>query len=279
MIKVSASSGTSLRIVGHGLSVDEDYAIATGVTVSPTIPVHPPSFGTTMGQLHSAVTILNLEPLANFSLEIEHPEGGEALARKAWNCLWDFSLLALACRSPMMSLYSVSGGEFSLANRNVLIRPLSAPARAGRAELDWAASHYERFGALIDEPRFQAAQRYYNNAHYLFDDDAKIMLLWAGIEGLLGVEAELSRRIALHAAILFDGDVTAKAAHFAEIKKAYGTRSKVVHGAGADAASLRKGYGFASGLLVGLLRKMVELGRVPSASELDDLAVGASLQS
>jgi hypothetical protein len=279
MIRVSGSTGTSLRIVGHGLTVADDYALAPGVTVSASTPVHPPSFGSTMGELHSTVTILNLEPLANFSLQIEHPDGGEALARKAWNCLWDFSLLALACRSPMMSLYSVSGGEFSLANRNVLIRPLPTPARAGHAELDWAAAHYERFGALVREPRFQAAQRYYNNAHYLFDDDAKIMLLWAGIEGLLGVEAELSRRIALHAAILFDGDAAAKAAHFAEIKKAYSTRSKVVHGTGADKASLRKGYAFASGLLVGLLRKMVELGRVPSAGELDDLAVSASFQT
>lgn len=113
-----------------------------------------------MGQLHSAVTILGMEPLASFSLRIEHVDGGKTLAAKSWNALWDFSLLALACRSPMMSLYSVADGQFT----------------------------------------------------------------------------------------------------------------------GVDRASLPEAYLFASRLLVGLLRKMVELGRVPEASELDQLAASVEVR-
>lgn len=278
MVSISAGTGTQVQIVGHGLTLDHEFDLAPGVTVSPVTPKHPASFGSTMGQLHSAVTILGMEPLASFSLRIEHPDGGKALATKAWNALWDFSLLALACRAPMMSLYSVAGGEFTLANRNLVIHGLPEIPQASPIELQWAADHYERFSALLGNGRFQAAQRYYNNAHYLFDDDAKIMLLWAGIEGLLGIEAELSRRIALHAAILFDGDSAEKSAQLARIKKAYAIRSKVVHGAGADRAVLRDAYGFAGGVLAGLLRKMVELGRVPDASELDQLAANVDVR-
>lgn len=278
MVSISAGTGTQVQIVGHGLTLREEFSLAPGITVSPGTPKHPASFGSTMGQLRSAVTILGMEPLGSFSLRVEHADGGKPLAAKAWNALWDFSLLALACRSPMMSLYSVADGQFTLANRNLIINALPEVPRASEDELQWAADNYERFNALLANGRFQAAQRYYNNAHYLFDDDAKIMLLWAGIEGLLGVEAELSRRLALHATILFDGEPSEKATHLAQVKKAYAIRSKVVHGTGVDRSKLPEAYLFASRLLVGLLRKMVELGRVPEASELDQLAASVGVR-
>ena len=96
------------------------------------------------------------------------------------------------------------------------------------------------------------------------------MLLWAGIEELLNVEGELHRRIALHAAILHGGDRDQKIALFRDSKRAYDVRSKVDHGAHADSEKLHSAVGFAGDLLVGLLRKMVEIRRVPSTSELDD---------
>jgi hypothetical protein len=178
-----------------------------------------------------------------------------------------------------MSLYSAPEGssQFSLANRNVVINPLANIVTVSADQLKWATDHYTRFEVLLQNDRFRSAQRYYNNSHYLFDVDAKIMLLWAGIEGLLDVQAELRNRIALHAAILFDGDPTEKAAHFAKVKNAYDVRSRVMHGSGTDAARLSSAYGFASEVLVGLLRKSVELGRVPHASELDRLAAGVAL--
>lgn len=278
MVSIAAGSGTYVRIVGHGLTVTKEFPLGSGITVSPLTPGHEPSIATTMGELHSSATILLMERIASFSLLIEEPAGGEALARKAWNALWLFSLLALAGQSPCMSLYSVNGDrKFTLANRNMIIRPLTHLNLIEEEELQWAAASMERFDDLLDDKRFQTSMRYYNNAHYLFDDDAKIMLLWAGIEGLLSVEAELSRRIALHAAILYDGDSAGKSAHFAAVKKAYNIRSKVVHGTGADSAALSEAYGFASALLIGLLRRMVDLGRVPSATELDQLAAATSV--
>jgi hypothetical protein len=280
MVAIVVGNGPRVLIAGHGMVVCEEFMLAPGITVTPAIPRLPDAlivhnnadFKTTFGALA-------MERIANFSLAIDDAAGGKALAVKAWNSLWTFSLLALACKSPVMSLYSAPEGssQLSLANRNIVINPLPTIASADIEKLQWAREHYEQFNVLVGDRRFQAAQRYYNNSHYLFDDDAKIMLLWAGIEGLLGVDSELRRRIALHAAILHDGDASAKAAHFTNVKKAYDIRSKVVHGTGADATSLKTAYAFASEVLVSLLRKMVELGRVPPASELDQLAVAASL--
>lgn len=278
MVSVEAGAGTYVRIVGHGLTVANDFPLSSGITISPLTPGQELSIATTMGELHASTSILLMERIASFSLIIEDPAGGDALARKAWNALWLFSLLALASRSPCISLYSVNADrKFTLANRNMVIRPLTQLNAIKEDQLLWAASSMERFDRLLADKRFQTSMRYYNNAHYLFDDDAKIMLLWAGIEGLLSVEAELSRRIALHAAILYDGDSSGKSAHFADVKKAYNIRSKVVHGTGADSTALSEAYSFASGLLIALLRKMVDLGRVPSASELDQLAAASSV--
>jgi hypothetical protein len=277
---IAAGSGTRVWIVGHGLTVNDDFPLGPGVTISPETPGINDSFASrNLGELRTKVSVLAMQRLANFSLVVEEPSGGKALAVKAWNALWLFSLLALACRSPVMSLYSAPEGssQFSVANRNVVINPLPAIVGVSTEQLGWAVENLDRFDALIGDDRFRAAQRYYNNAHYLFDDDAKIMLLWAGIEGLLDVEAELRRRIALHAAILHDGDAAEKAAYFAKVRKAYDVRSKVVHGAGAHKEALTKAYGFASQILVDLLRKAVELGRVPAAAELDQLAAGVSL--
>lgn len=280
MVSIVAGAGTQLHIVGHGLTIADAFTLKPGITVTSHKPSHEQPIITTMGQLHASTTILLMEQIASFSLRIEEPAGGKALAHKGWNALWIFSLLALACRSPCFSLYSITEDKkFTLANRNLVIRPLPQLVAFTREHQQWAADSLVRFDKLLDDDQFRTSMRYYNNAHYLFDDDAKLMLLWAGIEGLLRVESELSRRIALHAAILFDGDKEQKAAHFLQVKKAYTIRSKVVHGSGADAAALKDAYIFASELLIGLLRKMVDLGRVPSASELDRLAVSASLSN
>jgi len=117
--------------------------------------------------------------------------------------------------------------------------------------------------------------RCYGNAQLLPEHDVRIMLLWAGIEGLLSVDAELSRRLALYAALLFDGSPDEKAGYFDTVKKAYALRSRAVHGTTLKKPKLEEGSRTAGRILIGLIAKCVELGRVPSPSELDRLAVSA----
>lgn len=279
MVSIAAGSGACLYIVGHGLTVDHEIELADGVSLSPARPrAFQSSFPSTTSKFQAHAALLSMERIATFSLKIEQPVGGKDLATKGWNALWQFSLLSLACRSPVMSLYSVAEGQLepSLANRNLVIRPAHTIVPMSAEQVQWTKANYHRFDALIADRQFGAAQRYYNNAQYLPDLDARLMLLWAGIEGLLNVEGELRRRIALHSAILHDGDHEQKIALFRNTKKAYDVRSKVVHGAQANDELLRSAATFAGDLLIGLLRKMVQMGRVPSASELDDAAASLS---
>jgi hypothetical protein len=280
-MRITVGSESSVRLVGHGIQVEADYLLLPGITVSPIAPVEDlDSPVGTIGEFRERLNISAMAPMANFSLEIEADRSGEMLAAKTWNALWLFYLLALACRRPVIPLYTAArygNPRFGLANRNLIIRALGSVALLTTRELDWARDHADAFDALTRVDRFSRAMRAYGNAQYLFDDDAKIMLLWAGIEGLLGVDAELRRRISLHAAILHDGLAEAKVAYFNRIKKGYDVRSKVVHGASVSREVLRAGYKLADEVLVALLRKVVVLGRVPGVAELDDLAASASL--
>jgi hypothetical protein len=217
--------------------------------------------------------------LATFCIEVEGGAGLE-LASKAWNSLWLFHLLSLACSAACFSLCAIARGktdQYSAANRNVLFRPLPLIVSATSAQIVWAKANLASFHKLISEPVFSSAMRCYGNAHYLFDFDIRIMLLWAGIEGLLSVDAELNRRLALYAALLHKGSTAEKITYFKEVKKAYAIRSRAVHGGKATSEDLRLGYQTSSNILVNLLVRCVELGRVPSTDEFDALAVSQSL--
>lgn len=218
--------------------------------------------------------------IASFAIEVEEPQGGRLLVAKAWNSLWLFHLLSVACRSPCLILYSMSDGAqpiYSAAGRSPFSKPLARNCATSLDQLAWAKEHSETFHNLIQVPEFSAAMRCFGNAHYLSDADVQLMLLWAGIEGLLSVDAELSRRLALYAALIINGSHDEKIKYFEEVKQAYAIRSRAVHGAKLKADKLNEGCQSAAHILIGLLARCVELGRVPSPKELDRLAVGSSI--
>jgi hypothetical protein len=225
------------------------------------------------------IAAVTANELATFSIEVDG-EQGKPLAIKAWNALWHFHLLSLACRTPCFPLLTTTdanGRTFKSANRNLVLARPAVPT-ATREQAAWARDHFLKFNRLISDPVFSTAMRCYGNAHHLIDLDTRIMLLWAGIEGLLSVDGELNRRLALYASLMRIGTPSEKAAYFAYIKKAYGLRSKVVHGGSIGAAKLQAGYDDASEILASLLARCVELGRIPSPQELDALAASQTVQ-
>ena len=280
MVGIAASTDSrSVVIHGHGLAVIQEIELDAGIFLSPPIPrLSLDVLAAGCRQLSDYVAALQGSSIATFAVRIKHSSGGENLAIKAWNALWLFPLLSVACRAPCFSLYSVCDGEqplFSAATPSPFVRPVAHIHAAVPSEIEWVRRYSATFKELIKVPEFSAAMRCYGNAHLLPEQDVRIMLLWAGIEGLLSVDAELSRRLALYAALLLDGSPDEKAEYFDQVKRAYSVRSRAVHGAGLKKPKLEEGYRMAGRILIGLIRRCVELGRVPSPSELDRLAVSA----
>ena len=281
MVRVTAwKDANKVALLGHGLELDVAYEIADGITVSPTIEdLDNPALLKLSLKERAAITTMH--EMATFSIEVENEEGGSVLANDAWNHLWDFHLLSLARKSPAFILYSsstgASGTTYSVTNRNLILNPLAEVKKLGPSHLDWAKKHEPNFRKLISDPRFGAAMRYFGNAHYLFDLEHRIMLLWAGIEGLLQIAAEHSHRIALYSAIMCHGSNEEKLDRLRAVKAAYGLRSRVVHGDKPKPDQLKNGYAEATDLLASLLSRAVELGRVPDRSEFDTAIIQSSL--
>jgi hypothetical protein len=280
MAKVAAAvDSNSVIIAGHGISVRGRHELRPGVYLEPSVPnIDLDRLAKGVDAFREYAAIVSMTPLATFSLVVEHPGGGEQLAIRAWNALWDFYLLSLASAAPCFSLFSASEGTkpvYAVANRNLVINPLSSIHELTPDQIKWATDNRDRYDVLCSNDKFTTALRYYGSAHYLFDYDARIMLLWAGIEGLLDIEGEQRHRSALYAALLFDGSPNEKHSYYEQVKRAYQVRSKVVHGSKGEDAKLIENYGFASSVLIRLLAKCVELAKVPSPKELDFSALSS----
>lgn len=271
----------SLLILGHGIEIGDAHRISDGVYVTPEIPNLDDISLEMSSTLIERAAITSMHEIASFSLKIYSEKGGQALANKGWNSLWHFHLLSLASKAPCMILYSACTSRgataYAVANRNLIINPLPASARLTQNEVEWATEYEPNFSKLVREASFASAMRYFGNAHYLFDLEHRIMLLWAGIEGLLKVEAEHNHRIALYSAIMLDGSDDQKQERFRSVRQAYSLRSRVVHGTKPKPEKLKVGYHEATELLASLLARCVELGRVPERDELDAAAFASSL--
>lgn len=284
MVNITAwQDAKSVRIAGHGFEIDDPYQLFDGIVLSPD--VHPLN---ELGLDHcetikERASIETMHDIATFTIEVHDERGGTKLANKGWASLWDFHLLSLSGKAPCFILYSASVGKlgvtYSVANRNLILSPLADVRTLTLPQLEWARQNGSSFRTLIGDQQFSSAMRYFGNAHYLFDLEHRIMLLWAGIEGLLQVEAEHNRRIALYSAILMKGDQQAKSDRFELVKKSYSLRSRVVHGAKPTKEKLEAGYAEATNLLADLLGSCVELGRVPSRDELDRASFSSNLDS
>ena len=279
---IASEDSRRVTIFGHGVTVSERFEIDSGIWIeaaSPQLDLDTtvkgcPTFSDYAAVIHGA-------EIASFAIQVETHEGGKALAAKAWNALWLFHLIGIACHSPCNMLYSMSDGaetKYSATGRNPFLRPVGNVHTAATDELLWVRQHLGSFDGLISVPEFNSAVRCLGNVAYLHDADVKIMLLWAGIEGLLNVEAELSRRLALYAALMKEGTPAEKGEYFKMVKDAYSIRSRAVHGGNAKPDRIELGLRMATEILTDPLKSCIKIGRVPKPTELDLQAVGANVR-
>lgn len=218
--------------------------------------------------------------MVTFQIEVvRKQETALEFAARTWNALWLFYLISVACRSPCFPLFSMGakGEPIGLINRNVVIRPLPAIHDMTAEEFAWARKNARSFDALADDKRFSRSMLAFGNAQYFADYDSRIMLLWAGIEGLLGVEHELNFRIPLYLALLIGGSADEKLRYFSKVKDIYGVRSRVVHGAAIKEQKRVAGFEATNKILIDALARCVEIGRVPTVDDFNRAALSGSL--
>ncbi|RYH18505.1 MAG: hypothetical protein EON54_27435 [Alcaligenaceae bacterium] len=96
---------------------------------------------------------------------------------------------------------------------------------------------------------------------------AQLALLWAGIEGLFGVDSEISFRVSLYAARFLSVDRAEQRRIFDAVRSLYGVRSKAVHG-GKLKGNSRQSVTDSVALLGQLLRTCIEKEQLPVLDQL-----------
>ena len=99
------------------------------------------------------------------------------------------------------------------------------------AEAACIASHFESFNGLAaEDERFRFAVEAAVDWRYAKDPRAAMARIWAGVESLLAINAELVYRVSLCAATIIAPRGAERVAAFKRVKGLYGIRSKAVHG-------------------------------------------------
>ena len=207
-------------------------------------------------------------------LRISAPDAKE-LAVRAWNALWDAILLGafcdceVACNLQSDKLAQDFGSKSRLRVTNYHFRGFSVkPHMITDEEACWLEANIRIARKLLDDDRFQGAAHALASYRWHPHGRARLALLWAGIEGLFGIESEIVFRLSLYVArFLAPDDCVERVRLFAQTKKLYKLRSTAVHGGhvkGDSGVAVRSSVE----LLQKLLRRCVEVGGLPQVETL-----------
>jgi hypothetical protein len=135
-------------------------------------------------------------------------------------------------------------------------------------EATWIESNIASARSLLDKPAFQSAIHCLATYRWHSLPRVQLAVLWAGIEGLFGVDSEIVFRLSLYTARYLEPDNERHRSQiFATVKRVYKQRSAAVHGAKIK-GNLEVGITDSATLLLRLLRKCVEDGELPRTETL-----------
>lgn len=138
-------------------------------------------------------------------------------------------------------------------------------------DAQWIRQHFDSFNRLASESTtFRFALEAAVDWRFAKEPRSAVARIWSGIEALFDINAELVYRLSLISACLLVPRGAERKAKFDSVKKLYGFRSKVVHGAELPEDKIFEVVSDSFHLLKDLLLVSVEKGRTLNQKDLDD---------
>lgn len=135
----------------------------------------------------------------------------------------------------------------------------------------WVQQHFDSFNRLASEStKFRFALEAAVDWRFAKEPRSAVARIWSGIEALFEINAELVFRLSLVSACLLTPRGEERKAKFESVKRLYGFRSKVVHGAELADEKIFEVVSDSFHLLKDLLLVSVEKGRALTQKDLDD---------
>lgn len=183
---------------------------------------------------------------------------------------------ALKARGVTMDLYGKDGslpafkGDILDFHTKLIRLPTFRNESATAEDAEWCQANFDKFNRLAaDSDKFRFALEAATDWRYAKDHRAAISRLWAGIESLFGVSAELVYRLSVYSAALLEPRGPGRTAMYSRVKKLYGVRSKAVHGDDLTVEQLRGGTAESFELLRSLLLVAIDRGHVPTEADIN----------
>jgi Apea-like HEPN len=147
------------------------------------------------------------------------------------------------------------------------------PVDVKKEQFEWVNAQMDRFVELLADQKFRTAIESLTTYNHHYSYRVMVALLWAGVESLFQIEAELSYRISVLAALTLEPRGESCKALYRKVREMYKVRSKAVHGSGVKDEELVEHIGDARSLLSRLLCRFTEKGSIPTRDELDNLVL------
>ncbi|MBB3066424.1 HEPN domain-containing protein [Limibacillus halophilus] len=156
----------------------------------------------------------------------------------AWNSLWDAVLLSAlynveaVCNFQSSVPYEKIKSHSQLSITNYHLRGLvKASHQISEDEAVWLEDNFHNAQDLLDDQRFRNAVHCMATYRWHSNPRAQLAILWSGIEGIFGVQNEISFRLSLFIAnYLEPNNEEQKKKIFSQIRELYVSRSKAIHG-------------------------------------------------
>jgi len=273
-MKISGS-GTETYLYLNGIAASRAIQLSDGVQLLPARCEPDPQTIISMSksEIDIGVAAIFLRSVRSQLHVVD--EGPRELAIRAWNSIWDGILLSAffdceaVCNFQCDTPAETFGPKSRLEITNYWLRGMSSkPHMIADDEAAWLEKYFHNANALLKKDRFMDAVNALSSYRWHGQPRAKLAILWAGIEGLFGIDSELAFRLSLYAARFLEPDeAVSRAKVFEDTKKLYKQRSAAVHGArikGNSEASVRESVD----LLQRLIRHCVEKATIPDVKNL-----------
>jgi len=149
-------------------------------------------------------------------------------------------------------------------------RRFGSAAEVSKDSLEWVETYLTTWVELLEQPAFRLAVDSLTTHHQQTNLRMSAAALWAGLEALFGISAELRFRLAALAAAYLEDRGRERLKLYRRIKLLYDYRSKAVHGAAISESQLEAHVVEVRKLLSQLLCRITEARAFPSAENYEE---------
>lgn len=197
---------------------------------------------------------------------------GFAMATGVACCGYSWNVIAGATQRKGILIGKVPSFKGALLDFHLQVHRPSSPARTTIEEEDaeWIRTRFDTANHLANtNASFSLALESVNDWRYAKEQRSAIARLWAGVEALFGISAELSYRVATYSAALLEKRGDDRLARYRTVRTLYGKRSRAVHGDPMGEDDLHKTMSDSYQLLHDLLIAVLDHGTTFEADDFE----------